>query len=257
MNFTTYVINLDTQADRFKAQSQALREVGIVPVRIRAFTRPEIPDEHVHTHFAEHARRLTPHSNMGCIYSHIVALKTFLETDPGQVALILEDDAFPLVDVDALRKIASSQGQWDMLSLHCDGLCPRGGGSPGRLSASAAAYFVTRQGAEKILRHKFDYQYDLDTNYVKGLQKYVDIENSFWTDEDATMSGSWSTNRKSVKGCPTFLRDIKGNRGEKNICHAMWYKLFRVFRYEITTFDILVLITVALVGRKLLWKVRD
>jgi len=240
MNFTTYVINLDSQRERFEAQSQSLREVGILPVRIRAFTRDEIPEQDVDRHFARHARHVTPHSNMACAYSHIVALKTFLETDPKPVALILEDDAFPLVDVEALRKTAQTHGEWDMLSLHCDGLCPEGGGAPGRLSASAAAYFVTREGAQKILHHKFDYQYDLDTTYVRGLRKRVDRENSFWTDEDATMSGSWSTNRKNVRGCPTLLRDVRGNRGEKNVCHAMWYKLFRVFRYEVTTFDVLV-----------------
>lgn len=240
MNFTTYVINLDSQRERFEAQSKSLREVGILPVRIRAFTRDEIPEQDVDRHFARHARHVTPHSNMACAYSHIVALKTFLETDPKPVALILEDDAFPLVDVEDLRKTAQTHGEWDMLSLHCDGLCPEGGGAPGRLSASAAAYFVTREGAQKILHHKFDYQYDLDTTYVRGLRKRVDSKNSFWTDEDATMSGSWSTNRKNVRGCPTLLRDVRGNRGEKNVCHAMWYKLFRVFRYEVTTFDVLV-----------------
>jgi len=256
MHFTTYVINLDSQGARFDAQSKSLREVGILPVRIRAFTHDEIPEEDIERHFARHARRLMPHSNMACAYSHLVALKTFLETDPRRVALILEDDAFPLVDVDDLQKIAETGG-WDMLSLHCDGLCPRGGGAPGRMSASAAAYFVTREGAEKILRHKFDYQYDMDTNHVRGLRKRVDVQNSFWTDEDATMSGSMSTNRKNVTTCPTFLRDVRGNRGEKNVCHALWYKLFRVFRYEITTFDVLVVIVLVLGVRKLLRMARD
>jgi hypothetical protein len=252
MEFKTYVINLDSQDARFDVQSKSLREVGILPVRVRAFTRDEIPEEDVDRHFARHARYVMPHSNMACAYSHLVALKTFLETDPRQVALILEDDAFPLVDVDDLRKIAKTHGEWDMLSLHCDGLCPRGGGAPGRLSASAAAYFVTRDGAEKILDHKFDYQYDMDTNHVRSLRKRVDDENSFWTDEDAKMSGSRSTNRKNVTGCPAFLRNVRGNRGEKNVCHAMWYKIFRVFSYEITTFDILVAVVVLSITRGLI-----
>lgn len=257
MNFTTYVINLDSQRKRFEAQSQSLREIGIIPVRISAFTRDEIPEEDVDRHFAPHARRFMPHSNMGCAYSHIVALKTFLETDPRGVALILEDDAYPLVNLHTLRKIASTHEQWDMLSLHCDGLCPRGGGVPGRLSASAAAYFVTREGAQKLLKHKYDYQFNLDTTYVQGIRKFIDSENSFWTDEDAAMSGSWSTNRKNVKTCPTIFRDVRGNRGEKNVCHAMWYKLFRVSHYEVTTFDLLVVIMLVLGVRKFLRMARD
>ena len=38
---------------------------------------------------------------------------------------------------------------WDYLSLHCDGVCPKEGGDPYLLSGSTAAYFITRERCRK------------------------------------------------------------------------------------------------------------
>jgi hypothetical protein len=40
------------------------------------------------------------------------------------------------------------------------------------------------------------------------------------------------------------LKRVKGNRGEKNVCHAMWYKIFRIpgIGYEVTSFDVIVVL---------------
>jgi GR25 family glycosyltransferase involved in LPS biosynthesis len=239
--FNTYVINLDSQGERFDVQSRHLRAAGLSRiVRVRGHTPDEIPLSERNRYFKNQA--FMPGTNMACAYSHLQTLRRFVETDPHDVALVLEDDAFPLVDAETLRK--KLRGEWDLLMLHCDGFCPTSRAPAGRMSASMAAYFVTKEGARKLLRHKYDYQFDIDTSHLGDVRKIVEPVNSFWTDEDAEMSGKFSVNRKDVKYCPSVLKRVKGNRGEKNVCHAMWYKIFRIpgIGYEVTSFDVIVVL---------------
>lgn len=251
--FNTYVINLDSQRERFAVQSRHLRDAGVFPiVRVRGNTYDEIPPAEKERYFKH--RAFIPKSNMGCIYSHLWTLRHFLETDPHDVALIMEDDAFPLVDAETLRNKLRGDRDWDMLSLHCDGFCPTSRAPAGRMSTSTAAYFVTKEGARRLLQQKYEYHFDIDTSKFGDVRKIVEPANSFWTDEDAVMSGKFSVNRKGVKYCPSVLKNVKGNRGEKNVCHAMWYKLFRIpgLNYEVTSFDIIIF----LLFFGSLWKIR-
>jgi hypothetical protein len=227
--FSTYVINMDAQPDRFVTQREYLRQTGIEPTRVHGYAYDEIQKSEIERFFKPHARVIMPKSNVGCCYSHLKALERFLASGISPVALILEDDAYPLfIDRRHLEdKIRGTNLDWDFLFLHCDGFCPEGGGAPGRLSASAAAYFVTRDGARKALLHKYSDHFDMDSSRIPGVRKLIDGENSFWTDEDGVMTQEKSTNR-NARHCPDALTKIKGNRGEKNLCHAMAYRLFRV-----------------------------
>jgi len=242
MLFNAYVINLDSHRERFDVQSRHLRDAGVSSiVRVRGHTPDEIPREERHRYFKNQS--FMPGTNMACAYSHLQALRRFVETDPHDVALVLEDDAFPLVNAETLRKkLRGADVDWDLLMLHCDGFCPTSRAPAGRMSASMAAYFVTKEGARKLLRHKYHYQFDIDTSNLGDVRKIVEPVNSFWTDEDAEMSGKSSVNRKRVTYCPSALKNVKGNRGEKNVCHAMWYKIFRIpgIGYEVTSFDVIV-----------------
>jgi hypothetical protein len=232
-----------SQPRRFETQRQYLRETGIDPIRVHGYAYDEIPKRELERFFKPHARVVMPKSNIGCCYSHLKALEHFLTHGISPVALILEDDAYPLfIDRRHLEdKLRHGNIDWDFLFLHCDGFCPEGGGKPGRLSASAAAYFVTRDGARKALLHKYSDHFDMDSSRIPGVKKIIDGENSFWTDEDNAMTSEKSTNR-NVRGCPDALAKIKGNRGEKNLCHALGYRIFRLGPIVLDTLQVVFLV---------------
>ena len=131
---------------------------------------------------------------------------------------------------------------WDYLSLHCDGVCPKDGGNPYLLSGSTAAYFITREGAKKIINYKHSFHYDVQTTTMKNLNKKIDKKNSFWTDEEYKMSGEISSNRYS-RYCHSIYDKITEkvvNRGEKTACHYKDYRMFRipVSGYEVSVEDL-------------------
>ena len=163
MDFNTYVINLDSQKKRYDVQEKKLNEVEIYPIRISGYRFEDIDKSELQKHFVQTTPLLKPRSAIGCTYSHIQALKYFLKNDTNEFALILEDDAFPLFTnvVHLEKKLENTD--WDYLSLHCDGVCPKEGGNPYLLSGSTAAYFITREGAEKIINYKHSFHYDIQT----------------------------------------------------------------------------------------------
>ena len=240
--FNTYVINLDSQKKRYYVQEKKLNEVGIYPTRISGYRFEDIDKSELQKHFFGNTPLLKPRSAIGCTYSHIQALKHFLKNDPYDVALIMEDDAFPLFTNVAHLEKKLHNIDWDYLSLHCDGVCPKDGGKPVLLSGSSAAYFITRKGAEKIINHKHSFHYDIDTTKMKNLDKKIDDKNSFWTDETAKMSGELSSNRykRFCYGIYDKITEKVVNRGEKTACHYKDYRIFRipVLGYEVSVEDI-------------------
>ena len=241
MKFNTYVINLDSQKKRYDAQEKKLNEVSIYPIRISGYRFEDIDKSELQKHFVRTTPLLKPRSAVGCTYSHIQALKHFLKNDSNEFALILEDDAFPLfTNVVHLEKKLDNI-DWDYLSLHCDGICPKTKDKNTKYSGSTAAYFITREGAQKIINHKHSTHIDMETNGIKNLDKKIDYKNSFWTDEDNIMGGEISTNRYK-RYCPKMLEDLSKyiyNRGEKTICHTKDYGIIRIpiIGYNITTGD--------------------
>ena len=252
MTFNTYVINLDSQKKRYEVQEKKLNEVGIYPTRINGYTFEEIDKSGLQNHFVQTTPFLKPRNATGCSYSHIRALKHFLENDPYDVALILEDDAFPLfTNVVHLEKKLENI-DWDYLSLHCDGVCPKDGGDPYLLSGSTAAYFITREGAKKIINYKHSFHYDIQTTTMKNLDKKIDIENSFWTDENAKMSGESSTNRYNRYCHKVYdkITDKVVNRGEKTACHFKDYAILRIplLGYNVSVEDIVLFLLCILIS---------
>jgi GR25 family glycosyltransferase involved in LPS biosynthesis len=252
MTFNTYVINLDSQKKRYEVQENKLNEVGIYPTRISGYTFEEIGESELQKHFVQTTPFLKPRNTVGCSYSHIQALKHFLENDPYDVALILEDDAFPLfTNVVHLEKKLENI-DWDYLSLHCDGVCPKDGGKSGLLSGSTAAYFITREGAKKIINYKHSFHYDVQTTTMKNLDKKIDDKNSFWTDENAKMSGESSTNRYN-RYCHSIydkITKIVVNRGEKTACHFKDYAILRIplLGYNVSVEDIVLFLLCILIS---------
>ncbi len=252
MNFNTYVVNLDSQKKRYDVQEKKLNEVEIYPIRISGYRFEDIDKSELQKHFVRTTPLLKPRSAIGCTYSHIQALKHFLKNDSNDFALILEDDAFPLFTnvVHLEKKLENTD--WDYLSLHCDGVCPKEGGIPYLLSGSTAAYFITREGAEKIINYKHSFHYDIQTTTMEKLNKKIDIKNSFWTDENAEMSGEISSNRykRYCHGIYDKITEKVVNRGEKTACHYKDYRIFRipVLGYEVSAEDLVLFLLCILIS---------
>jgi len=242
--FNTYVINLPEHKQRFLAQRDSLERLGIRPIRVQAYRYEHITDAEIQRHIHAYAHSFMPRSVIGCVYSHMKALELFVNEDPNEVALILEDDAFPkLSDINHL--LNEYDGVWDAIFLHCDGDCPKSTSEAHSLSGSAAAYFINKNGARKLLEHKWSGHYDSESNKIPGFRKIVVGENTFWTDEKGTMSkDEQSANRIKSSSCEAIFGDWKlYDRGEKTLCHSLGYKRFRIplIGYEVTNLDIIVL----------------
>ena len=97
MVFNTYVINLDKDRARWNKQSMVLKSVGIRPIRIPGLLGNQVSPRFIDQHFTKSCQFICPKSVYGCVSSHLLALKTFLDTDPAPFALILEDDASPFL----------------------------------------------------------------------------------------------------------------------------------------------------------------
>lgn len=231
--FKTYVINLEEQKMRWQNQSQALIRSGIRdPIRFSAWKYDEIPRDHLSRHFVFSS--LIPKTTIACAYSHLQVYKTFLaDTGNPGIALVLEDDAYPLfydAGVHLLSKLDKyAESNWDLLALHCDGKCPDDPHARFSYAGSFAAYFVSRKGAERMLNSKVTTHVDVLTSLDPTIKKIVDVENSFWVDEDG-FYGEMSTNRKTtgfVDRCRSIVGKITGRRGEKCVCQMMTYNLIR------------------------------
>jgi len=252
MDFNTYVINLESQKKRYDVQEKKLNEVEIYPIRISGYRFEDIDKSELQKHFVQTTPLLKPRSAVGCTYSHIQALKYFLDNDPYDVALIMEDDAFPLFTNIIHLKKKLQYIDWDYLSLHCDGVCPKEGGDPYLLSGSTAAYFITREGAEKIINYKHSFHYDVQTTTMKNMNKKIDNKNSFWTDEEYKMSGESSTNRYNRKCNKVYdkITEKVVNRGEKTACHYKDYRMFRIpiLGYETSVEDLVLFLLCILIS---------
>ena len=236
--FSTYVINMKSQPERFETQREHLRAVGIDPERVEGYAYDDISEDEKRRFFKKYALYIMPKSNLACCYSHLKAMELFLAQSDSPIALVLEDDAYPLfTDKKHLEEKLKTTGNWDFLFLHCDGVCPMTLGPPLPFSTSAAAYFVTRRGARRALSNKYSNHFDLSR--PRGCKRLIDGINSFWTDEDGAMS-SLGTNRNHGV-CPKILAFVRGNRGEKNLSHALGYRLVRIpiLNVELDTVDVI------------------
>lgn len=132
---------------------------------------------------ARHGKK-TNLSELGCYFSHIKALKVFLESDDDH-ALILEDDVSFLASIVPLLDAAvRHQGMWDILRL--SGLHR---GTPVKIAdlgqgfrlccnlsrqTGSGAYVVNRKAAARMLKHlvpmKLPYDHAFDREWTFGAK---------------------------------------------------------------------------------------
>jgi Glycosyltransferase involved in LPS biosynthesis len=120
MSLNCYIINLDRAMDRWEQISQKFQNLGFNVIRIPAVNGKELqfphPDFSPWHYFFYHGRPMIP-NKVACYFSHIKALKTFLETNEEHV-LICEDDITPNPElVDVINDAMKYADQWDMLRL--------------------------------------------------------------------------------------------------------------------------------------------
>ena len=118
MEFNTYVINLDEQKKRYAAQEKKLNDVGIYPVRISGNYRKDVSKSIYDKHFHSFYKNSMPDSVIGATSSHLKAFQYFLDNDTNEVALILEDDAYPLFDNVMYLRDKLNNRDWDLSLIH-------------------------------------------------------------------------------------------------------------------------------------------
>jgi len=119
--FDCYIINLESATDRWNATAEPFLALGLNVIRLPAIEGKDLtfplPDFASWRYFFWYGRKMTP-NKVACYFSHIKALKTFLETDK-EYAMICEDDVFPLPELmDVLKDAMRYSGSWDLLRLN-------------------------------------------------------------------------------------------------------------------------------------------
>ena len=162
-----YLINIDRAVERLAEIRQQSNEFGFTFERIDGVDGSLIAREQWvdvdHARFQRrHGRTILP-GEYGCYQSHLMALRRFLESG-GEMALIIEDDV--ALDGDflaravAIKEAAPTADLIKLVNHRWNGFrvtaSSRNGDVIGRClfgpQGSTACYFVTRKGAEKIVK---------------------------------------------------------------------------------------------------------
>jgi glycosyl transferase family 25 len=116
-----YIINLDRASDRWDDVCEKFSSMGLNVIRITAIDGKTLqfphPDFAEWRYFLYHGRIKVP-SKVACYFSHIKALRTFLETDKDHV-MICEDDVHPQQELmDVVNEAMQYSHVWDLLRLN-------------------------------------------------------------------------------------------------------------------------------------------
>ena len=110
---------------------------------------------------------VAPDHAIGCGLAHVRLAKHILAEDHA-LALVVEDDVHVLsphtLEADIREAVAKAAPRWEMLQLHCAGLCR----DRLPLRTSTAAYLLTREGARKLasMRLHNHIDYTTDSAYI-------------------------------------------------------------------------------------------
>jgi glycosyl transferase family 25 len=159
-----YVLNLDRSPERLKDFIQSFSPTGLEVVRVSGVDGNELtlphPDYDERKYRLYHGKQ-TSMGAIGCYFSHIKALRQFLESNE-ETALICEDDVAAKQELSqVLDEVLAFQNHWDLLRLNClhipTHVPVRKLESGYRLSVpvywagGTGAYLVNRNAAEKII----------------------------------------------------------------------------------------------------------
>ena len=154
-----YIISMNLE--RFERTKGHLQDAGVQGIRAPGVlgTASRWKDPSV----SLFGNLVAPDHALGCGLAHTRLAKRIL-AEGHALTLVVEDDVHVLsprtLEADLREAIAKASPGWEMLQLHCAGVCRDH--QPFRLST--AAYLITREGARKLaamrLHHHIDYVTD-------------------------------------------------------------------------------------------------
>ena len=219
MKLPCFIINLRDSPQNFEKQRPFLLEEGLDPVRfIGVDARKDEHLEHLE-HVTDLCQITCPKTAIGCGLSHVLLARHIRDLG-SQMALVLEDDAYPKTDnllQHIQETIQETPDDWDILKLHCFFPCRKN--SITSKGSSTAAYLVSSSGIQKLADTKINTHLDFQIN-MSNFKVYKSQNNLFWTDE------SLSTNRGSNSNFGN-LQNF-GFEGEHSLSQCISYKIFRI-----------------------------
>ena len=115
-----FIINLDSATERWKFVSESFSRTEMEFTRIPGVLGRTVALPHPQYKGASFARRhghQTNYGQIGCYFSHLKSLQTFLDS-PHQHAIIAEDDALPVNNLgEIVDRALDFQPTWDILRL--------------------------------------------------------------------------------------------------------------------------------------------
>jgi len=238
----TFVISLNEDLGK---QGKALREAGLDPVLFKGVNGRKGEDSKHKNRLTTFCNYMCPGTVKGCGLSHIL-LAEHLYQRGIQLALILEDDAYPFEKFDLnneIDKVLSEVPEdWEIIKLHCDVWCKDGSNKSGFGNGSAAAYLINTKGLEKLKSLKL--LYHIDAQQTMSFNIYKSKVNLFWADEKN------STNRKDGTYWLTPILDFffPITSGEKTYDNMLSFKTIRIpfINIELTTYQVILLLLISL-----------
>jgi hypothetical protein len=240
----TFVINLDKYTNNFDKQKPYLENIGLNVTRFKGINA--IENEHLKykQYIHDLALYFSPKSIIGCALSHILLAK-YIKDLNLDIALIMEDDAFPLFNKKKFNKklkktineINILDKDWDIIQLHSDAPFPTHQTYfTHPLCGSTAAYLISKKGAIKMSNEKALWHIDIHTSSNSKFKKYRVHHNLFWTEENSSLNREFSKN---------YLINIKSNilsqliplRGEKTWHDFLNFKIISIPNHKDYTAD--------------------
>lgn len=243
----TFVINLDKSIENFNYQKPILENIGLNIERFKGINA--INNEHLEykNYINNLAIDFSPKGVIGCGLSHILLCEKIKNLNL-EIALIMEDDAFPLFNKSEFNNILNTtinditilDKDWDIIQLHSDALFPTHETYfTHALTGSTAAYLISKKGANKMSKEKVFWHIDVHTSTSRNFKKYRSKYNLFWTQENFSVNRNFSQN---------FLINIKSQlltiliplRGEKTWNDFLNFKIINIpFHKELTADEII------------------
>lgn len=229
-NIISFIINLDNYEENYKKQLSYFKSINLTPKRFSAINA--IDNEHIKYKNLINllSLYLTPKSCIGCSLSHILLAKYLYKnysTCKNIYFLILEDDVFPKNEYlnnskkfyydlnNEIENIKIIDKNWDIIQLHSDGpIDTKSTYTTHLFTGSTAAYLLSFNGLEKMIKEKVTYHLDFTTQNFLKYRKYRLKNNLFYTNEKSSVNREMNYS-KSVLIKSVLLKKIIPLRGEK------------------------------------------
>lgn len=191
--FPTFVINLDSQPDRYEQFKKRFSQTDLVNiVRIPGCDGKQNRN---HPLVNSYARPFLTDAMIGCGLSHILLARHIVDLN-SPFALVLEDDVVPLRN-DLSHVVYTYFEEFcqdvDVIRFFCQGICPT---KNSRLSGSTSVYLITHEGAKKLSATTLSYHIDIQMNNINLI-----IRNSneqLFTTLDFTKHYDYSLSNQSI-----------------------------------------------------------